>query len=194
MRYYDRHRSRRSETWRRADLGVRGLGIDQESGQGNWPPGMVFMPVAQSQGVGSSSRCGSRARRRSSSSTSDLGALQEGGVTERREWSGWTWPPTTARGAEVRLLGQLARAPASGVEAGVCDRLEMTGYRRGRREAGTGRLNGAGYTGIWVSRVAPVGLWSFAWSLIEQISHYLEHLRAAVAEPLPRRSGLSRGE
>ena len=97
-----------------------------------------------------------------------------------------------------------------------------------RREASTGRLNGAGCTGIWASRVAPVGPWSFAWSLIEQISH---HLRApqgrshvsddprtprlppssgvlgdaqnralggrdpkTVAEPLPRRSGLSRGE
>src|ERR1700726_2987150 len=28
--------------------------------------------------------------------------------------------------------------------------------------------NGAGHTGIWASRVAPVGPWSVAWSLIEQ--------------------------
>jgi hypothetical protein len=43
------------------------LGIDQQSGQGNWPPGIVFHAGGASQGVGSSSRCGSRGRHRSSS-------------------------------------------------------------------------------------------------------------------------------
>jgi hypothetical protein len=166
------------------------------------------------------------------------------GRTDRHAlgWSKDTWAVSNAAATpSARPKATPATTSASRWEAGgsvapssltlwtTCDSPPRLPTRsRIRREASTGRLNGAGCTGIRASRVAPVGPWSFAWSLIEQISH---HLRApqgrshvsddprtprlppssgvlgdtqnralggrdpkTVAEPLPRRSGLSRGE
>ena len=43
------------------------LGIDMESGQGDWPAGLVFHAGGAKPGAGSCSKCGSRAKRRRSS-------------------------------------------------------------------------------------------------------------------------------
>jgi len=43
------------------------LGIEMESGQGDWPPGFCSMPAARSLAAGWCLRSGIRGRRRSSS-------------------------------------------------------------------------------------------------------------------------------